>query len=138
MFTRKRTIGLAIAGLAAGTILAAPSTRASADDARLNVRPAVYRTAEASPAGTPIRLAGYGYYGYGRGGWGGYRGYYGRYGGGWYGGYRPYYRPYSYGYGGYPAYGYGYSYPAYGYGYGAYGYGPGISVYTPGVGIGIW
>ncbi len=134
MFSRKRIIGLAIACLALGALFAAASTRASADDARLNVTPAVYRAADSSPAGSPIKLVGYGYYGYGGGG---YPGYYG-YGRGWYG-YRPYYRRYYYG--GYPGYAYGY--PAYGYGYGypAYGYGyPGVGVYAPrlGVGVGVW
>jgi hypothetical protein len=135
MFSRERIVGLSIACLAVGAYFVAASPRASADDARLNVRPAVYRVSESNLPDSQIKLAGYGYYGYGRAGWGGYRGY-GGYGRGWYG-YRPYYRPYYYG--GYPAYGYGY--PAYGYGYPAYGYGyPGVGVYTPrlGVGVGVW
>lgn len=133
----KRASRLAITGTALVAITASVS-RASADDVRPAVRPAVYRVDESVGASPQIQLVrhgwghgygwggrhwGYGGWGYGgRGyGWGGgYRGW-----GGW--GYRPYgfYRPYYYGayaypYGGY----YGYGYPGYGYGYGA--------------GIGIW
>jgi hypothetical protein len=127
MISRKSMNNWLMAGLVVGGVVAgSAATKASADDARLNVTPAVYRSDESSPAKPSVQLAGY----YGRG-WG-YRGY------GWRGyGYRPYYRPYVYGY---PAVGFGY--PAYGYGYGypAYGYAPGVSVYSPraGVGVGIW
>jgi hypothetical protein len=106
-------VGLGATGLFAGT------SPAKADDAVLNVRPAVLQTTVNQPTSVtvqPVRWRG-GYYG----GWGGpavrvYAGprYYNR---GFYGGN---YRPYGYGYG-YPAYGYGYSYPAYGYGYAPYG-----------------
>jgi hypothetical protein len=134
MITRNRMIGLAIACVAVGAFFLTASTPASANDGRLTVTPAVYRT-ESSTPGPTTQFVGYGYYGRG---WGpGYRGY-GGYGWGGYG-YRPYYRPYFYG--GYPAVGYGYraygyGYPGYGYGYPGYGYG----YYGPrvGVGIGVW
>jgi hypothetical protein len=134
MFSHKRIIGatIAYAGVLAAFTLA--GSRASADDARLTVTPAVQRTVDGDDHGATIQLVrhgwGGGYRGYGWGG--GYRGY--GWGGGYRGwggyGYRPFYRSY-YGIGyGYPAYGYGYGYPAYGYGYGYPAYG--------GVGVGIW
>ena len=138
MSTKKRIIGSAIA--CAGVLAAFTfyGSQASADDARLTVRPAVYRPADGNDQGATIQLVrhgwGGGHRGWGggyRGGWGGgYRGY--GYGGGYRGyGYRPFY-PQNYGYG-YPAVGYGggYGYPGYGYGYPGYGYGGGV-------GIGIW
>jgi hypothetical protein len=131
MSTKTRIIGSA--ALCAGVLaaFAIAGSQASADDARLTVTPAVYRTADGDDHGATIQLVRHGWGGGYRGGWGGgYRGY--RYGG-WGGyGYRPIVRPYvGFGYG-YPAYGgYGYGYPAYGYGYPAYGYGGGV-------GIGVW
>jgi hypothetical protein len=118
-----------IAGLVVGAVaVGSAASRASADEGRFTVTPAVHRADGSGPAKGSVQLVGYG-----RGGGGGYRGY------GWHGyGYRPYYRPYGYGYPavgyGYPAYGYGYGYPAYGYGY------PAVGVYGPrmGVGVGIW
>jgi len=113
----KNTILGLVAGFAAlcGAVGLAPLP-AAADEARVNVAPAVYRTANGDGGGATTQFARYrGYYGWG---WrGAYRPYYGyRYG---------YYRPYrvrpfygaNYGYG--PAYGYGYGYA--GYGYGGYG-----------------
>ena len=121
MLTSKKFIGLALA--CAGTLAAFTfaQSRASADDGRLAVTPAVYRSADGDGHGATIQLA--------RHGWGGHHGY-GYHGGyrGWGGyGYRPYVRPY-YGFGA------GYGYPAYGYGYPAHGYGyPGC-----GVGVRVW
>ena len=128
MLTRKRMLGLSIAGLAAIALFSGAATQASAADGRLTVTPAVRRVSGTSATGNRVQLV---RYGYGRGGWGwGYRGY-GGYGWRPYG-YRPVYRPYIYRGYGYPAYGYGY--PAYGYGYpGYYGYGPRV-----GVGVGVW
>lgn len=147
MFT-KRIIGSTIACTGVLAALTLASSRATADDARLAVAPAVYRTAAndavaGNDHAATIQLARWG--GGHRGGWGGgYRGGYGGYRG--YGyrgsgyGYRPYYGGFGYGLGyglgtglGYGAYGYpgyGYGYPAYGYGNPGYGYG--------GVGVGIW
>lgn len=128
MFTPRAKLGMAVAGVAFIAALTLGSTQASADDARLTVTPAVYRTGDSaqSPQIQLVRHGGYGgHYGGWHGGYGGWRGGYRGYG---YGGfYRPYYRPYigigigpAYGYGGY-GYGYG-GYPAYGYGYrGGYG-----------------
>jgi len=133
MFT-KRIVGSTLACVGALTALSCAGSRASADDARLTVTPAVYRTA-GDDNGATIQLVRHGWGGGYRGGWGGgYRGYgYGNRGWGGYG-YRPIVRPYfGYGYG-YPAYGYGY--PAYGYYGGGYGY-PAYG-YGSGVGIGIW
>jgi len=145
MITKKWIISsvLACAGVLAAFTFA--GAKASADDARLRLTPAVYRSADGDGQGATIQLVrhgwGGGYHGYGYGG--GYRGW-----GGY--GYRPYYRP-SYGYG-YPGFGYGVGYgvgyglsgygygypPAYGYGYPGYGYGyPGYG-YGGGVGIGVW
>src|SRR6516164_6407708 len=87
MLTSKKFIGLALA--CAGTLAAFTfaQSRASADDGRLAVTPAVYRSADGDGHGATIQLA--------RHGWGGHHGY-GYHGGyrGWGGyGYRPYVRP---------------------------------------------
>lgn len=129
MFARNQWFGLACL-LSAAVLAALPTKRASADEVRARIAPAIYRTGD-SGEGATTQLVRWGY-GYGwRGGYY-YRpySYYYRpyYYGGW--GYRPYYGAYYggvpygayYGYGMYPGYGYGYGYPAYGYG----------------VGIGIW
>lgn len=113
-------------------------SRASADDSRVTVRPAVHRVSDSENSGAHVQFVQWGRpYGYG------YRRYYAPYNRGYY------YQP-SYGYpvyGGYgytyPAYGYGYSYPVYGYptyGYPAYGYPAygGIGIRTGAVGVGIW
>jgi hypothetical protein len=123
MLTRRATIGMAIAGAALVAAFTTASQRASADDARLTVTPAVYQTGDSTQS-AQIQLVRHGWGGGYRGWGGGYRGGWGGYGGYGYGGgfYRPYYRPYigigigprygfgygGYGYGGYPAYGYGY------------------------------
>ncbi len=134
MVTKKRAIVCALACVGATTAFTLMGSRASADDARLTVRPAVVRTVESSDHGPTIQLVRHGYGGY-HGGYGYRGGYYGGYG------YRPIVRPYvgiGYGYPvynyGYPAYGYyggGYGYPGYGYGGCGYGYGGGV-------GVGIW
>jgi hypothetical protein len=133
MLTQHRMFGWAMVALAMVAGLTIASSRASADDARMTVAPAIYRVDDAH-RGTPVQTVqwyGGGYYRpY-------YRPYYRSY-------YRPYYRSYYYGgyaqpyysgYGyGYPAYGYTYGYPAYGY----YGYGPGAGVSVGRVGVGVW
>src|SRR5262249_14292127 len=117
MSRRNKAIGLGAgcaALLATFTLLA---SKASADDARLTVTPAVYRVDDSTPSGASIQLVRHrGWYGPGWG-WGGYRGYYRGYG--YHGFYRPYYRPL---YGAYYGPGYGYAYPGYGYGYGYRGW----------------
>jgi hypothetical protein len=128
MFTQHR-IGLAAVALvlvAGSTIF---SARASADDARVTVAPAVYRVDETN-SGVSVQTVQW----YGRSYGPYYRPYYYRpYYRPYYGGY---YRPYYYGYGyGYPAYGYTYGYPAYGY---YSGYGPGVGVSVGRVGVGMW
>jgi len=139
MSTKTRIIGSAVVCAGVLAVVAFCGSQASADDTRVTVTPAVYRTADGDDHGATVQLARWGGRGWGGGyrGWGGYRGY--GWGGGYRGwggyGYRPLYRPYYGGFGvgyGYPAYGYGYGYPAYGYGYGYPGYGYG------GVGVGIW
>jgi len=131
MYTRHRILGLTVVALTMVAGLTIASSRASADDVRTSVAPAIYR-ADAS-SGTPVRTVQLYAGGY-------YRPYYRPYY------YRPYYRPYYYGgyysrpyyYGGYgygyPAYGYSYGYPAYGY----YGYGSGVGVAVGRVGVGVW
>lgn len=137
MRLQNKLLGAAIAIAAVLAALELGHSRASADDSRLTVIPAVQRVSDSGNSGANVQFVqwerpyGYGY---------GYRGYYGPYYG------RGYYRPYygypvygGYGYS-YPAYGYGYpaygvAYPAYGYGYPAYG---GIGIRTGGVGVGIW
>jgi len=84
-------------------------SKASADDARLTVTPAVYRVDDSSASGGTIQLVRHHGY-YGRSWGGGYRGFRGY-------GYRGFYRPL------YPrpyyrvGPGFGYGYPGYGYGY---------------------
>jgi len=128
-----RILGTVIAFGAVGTACVLDASRASADDARLKVVPAV-RTSSGDP-GTKVQLAQWGRpYGYRYGGY--YRPYYVvAY-------YAPYARPYYAPYYAYPSYGgygvtYGYGYPAYGYGYGYPAYG-GIGIRAGGVGVGIW
>lgn len=124
------SLGLGAAML--GAALALTPNKASADDIRTVIRPAVVQTTSDQPVSVNVQPVGWrrgwgpgvgvGVY---RGPWGGARVYVGpRYGAY----YRPY-RPYYYGYGySYPAYGYGYAYPGYGYGYTypgyTYGYAP--------------
>ena len=133
----RKMLGFVLPILAGLVVAACAPSPAAADDQRLNIRPAVYRSDDTAAAAAKIELVGWrrgaGYHAWGPG-WG----------------YRGYYRPYGYYYGGYPAYryygypvspyyGYGYGYPAYGYGYGypAYGfYSYGYPAY--GVGIGVW
>lgn len=123
MLTRNRMVGMSLLVLAVAGGYATAPLPASADDGRLVVDPAVYRTNDSKAHVQTVQYFGPRRYGY----------------------YRPYYRPYVYGgyypppppppppgYYGYPAYGYGY--PPYGYGYPPYGYG----YYGPRVGIGIW
>jgi hypothetical protein len=112
MLRMSTMLGLAAGGVAFVAACGSVPTRASADDARLMVVPAVYEVNETGAAGANVQLVRHhGYYHGGRGWGGGYRGYGYRYGG--------FYRPYSarpfYG----VAPGYGYGYP--GYGYGGYG-----------------
>jgi hypothetical protein len=125
MLTRRATMGMVVAGVALIAALAFDSAQASADDARLTVTPAVYRTGNSSQS-AQVQLVRHGWGGGYHGGWhGGYSGWGGYRGYGYGGSYRPYYRPYVgigigpvYSYG--PGYGYGYGYggyPAYGYGY---------------------
>lgn len=138
MFIRKKLISSAIA-CGALALFTFASSRASADETRLTVKPAVQQTVDGNDQGATIQLARWGHRGWGggyRGGWGGYRGY--GYRG--FGGYRPYYGGFGYGLGagiGYGAYGYpGYS--GFGYGYPAYGYGYGYGYPRMGYGVGIW
>lgn len=110
-------------------------SKATADDARVIVTPAVQSVTGSGNSGANVQLVQWGRpYGYR------YRGYYAPY----YGrrNYAPYYAPYyapaPYAYPTYGGYGYTYSYPAYGYpvyGYPAYG---GIGIRAGGVGVGIW
>ena len=121
MSRRRWALGLIVACVALAAMYAMVPAQASADDARLTVTPAVYRSGDSNAGATVQLVRHHGYYGGGRGWYGGYRGYGYGYGGGW-GGYRRgfYGRPY---YGAYaaPGYGYGYGYAAPGYGYGCYG-----------------
>jgi hypothetical protein len=113
---RKWISACLIAAGATGAFAGLTAGKAAADDAVLNVKPAVLQTngnQTTSATVQPVRWRGY----YRGGYWGGprvrvYAGprYYGGYG---------YYRPYGYGYA-YPRY-YGYGYPYYGF---SYGYGP--------------
>jgi hypothetical protein len=143
MLSRNNLLKAAIAASAVFAAVALGAPRASADDNRWAVAPAV---AHGDYATANVQLVGWGRpYGYRYGGY-----------------YRPYARPYyyrSYGgyygpaYGGYyrgyaapyPAYGYGYAYPTYSYGYPAYGYPAygypvygGIGVRTGRVGVAVW
>src|SRR5579872_2264336 len=160
MLRKRRAIGLAIACAAATAVSTVSFSRgtASADDAPLNVSPAIYRVADGDKTGPTVELVrhgfhgghwgwGGGYRGFGGFGWGGYGGWRGGWGGygGWRGGwggygfnrpfYRPFYRPYFYG--GYPRFGYGFGYPGYGFGSPGFGYGYGYG-YGPGIGMRMW
>jgi hypothetical protein len=134
---QNKIIGAAIAIAAVLAAFDLGRSRASADDSRLTVIPAVERVTDSANSGANVQFVQWGRpYGYRyRASYGPYysRGYYApNYGYQAYGGYGYSYPAYNYGYG-YPAYGYGYSYPAYG--YPAYG---GIGIRAGGVGVGIW
>src|SRR5438309_8295355 len=133
MRTHSKVLGAAVGIAAVLAVLASGQSRASADDSRMTVTPAVQRVTDSGNSGANVQFVQYGRpYGYRYGGY--YRPYYGR------AYYAPYYRPYYGAYNGYPAYGgYGYTYPAYGYGYPAYGY-PygGIGIRAGGVGVRVW
>lgn len=132
MLTRNGMLGMTIAFVVVVGTIVFSSSQASADDARLTVAPAIYRSDGSGTTGAQVQTVQW----YGRGYGYGYRPYYRPYYGGYY---RPYYGGYGYAY---PAYGYGYGYPAYGYGYPAYGYGYGpalgVGIGRGGVGVGIW
>jgi len=161
MVTHKNVFGLAVAAIVCGAILANVPKRGMAEEARVRVAPAIYRSDDSK--GPNVRLVQYPVnYGSGWGWSGGYSGYggympYGGYGWSGYGGpggyvsYPVYSRPMPYsgipvysayptytGYpiysASYPSYGVGYGYPVYGAGYpGSYGY-----TYGPAVSIGFW
>lgn len=137
MRAQNKILGAAITIAAVLAACGFGQSRASADDSRLTVIPAVQRVSDSGNSGANVQLVQWGRpYGYGYGYRGYYRPYYGRayYAAPHYG---PYYAPVY----GYPTYGgYGYTYPAYGYSYPAYGY-PGyggIGIRAGGVGVGIW
>jgi len=150
MRTQLGLIGTSIGIAAVLATFETGASAASADDARLTVRPAVQIVGGSPDAQAKVQFVQWrGPYGYR------YGGYYGPFYGGPY--YAPYYvppatpyptpygTPYPTPYGTplyrYPAYGvYGSPYPAYGYGYPAWGYPAygGIGIRTGRVGIGIW
>lgn len=123
-------IGACVLGLASTGMVAGMPSKASADDLRLNVSPAVQTVTGTSQSTPTVQQTAWRRFGprvgvyvgprYG----GNYRPrYYGGYSRGYYGGAynQPYRSGYRYGYGNR---GYGYSYPSYGYGYTTpYGYG---------------
>jgi hypothetical protein len=118
-----RVQGFVWSCVAVGACFVGTSSRLLADDGAFVIRPAVYRTTEASAAGATTQLVNHRYRGGGFsiGIYSGPRWGYGGYGGGYY--YRPYsgygYSGWSYPRGFYPG-GYYYSSPGYGY-YGGYG-----------------